>query len=332
MSRLVPTTDGIVVLRPPAPVDERLLIAGRDAEFHRWLGPGSDRPEPTACIVVEGEVVGWVDADPSRASLLSGEVNLGYNVFARHRGRGLASRAVQLLLHHLAVRTRHRTATLLIDPANERSLALASRTGFAPVGEVDGQRSFQRPLPPLTYSDGVVTIRMPRPEDLDADLAAKDDEQIDWLWLPGQRERWRAMSELERRAHALRGLQADQDGFGTGPTWTFAVDTRDAEYVASVHCDLANEHVPSGEANVSFAAHPAHRGHGHVSRAVRLVLRFLHDHTGAREAHIVVEAENTASLRVARAVGAAVTERWVNEGGHTMLRHVVPRGQAWSSG
>lgn len=275
---LRPTTDGVVTIRPPEPGDAATLIAGRDAEFHRFLGPGSDSPEPVGCIVVDGAVVGWVDHDDERSWLEPGEVNLGYNVFADHRGRGIATRAVRLLVHHLAVDTRDRVATVLIDPQNARSLALARRAGFSEWSDLDGNPYGKRPVPPLSYSDGVVTIR--RHEESD---------------------------------HA----------FGSGPKWTFAVDTADTPYVADVDCDLANPHVPAGEANISFAAHPAHRGRGHVARAVRLALRFLGDHTGAREAHLVVDIDNTASLRVAAAVGAVEVGR-ADRDGRTMVDHVVP--------
>ncbi len=190
-------------------------------------------------------------------------------------------------------------------------------------GEVNGDRFWRRPVPPLSYTDGVLTIRRRRLDDLDTDLDAKDDEQIDWLWLPGQRKAWEAMSRDEQRGHALGGLEADLQAFGSGPKWTFAVDADGVDHVAYIDCDLANEHVPAGEANVSYAAHPAHRGNGYVSRALRLLSIFVREHTGAREIHVIVDAENVASLRVPRAVGAVERDRWVNETGRTMIRHVL---------
>jgi len=322
MPVLRPTTDGLVLIRPPGAGDAETLIAGRDEIFHRFLGDGDEEPRPIGCILVHDEIIGWVDYDLDREWLKPGEINVGYNVFAPHRGKGYASRAVQLLAHHLVVDTDHHTATLLIDSRNRRSLAVAARTRFVDCGRRDGNTYFKRRLPPLTYSDGVVTIRRQRDDDLDADLEAKDDQQIDWLWLPGHRELWEAMTAAEQRAHALRGLRANRDAFGTGAKWSFAVDAPDAEYVAYVDCDLANEHVPAGEANISYSSHPAHRGKGYVSRAVRLVMRFLADHTAARQAHILVDAENVASLRVADATDATPAEQWSTADGRQMIRHV----------
>ena len=147
-------TDGVVTIRPPQPGDSARLIAGRDAEFHRFLGPGSDEPDPVACITVDGDVVGWVDHDAERYWLLPGEVNVGYNVFASHRGQGIATRAVQLLMHHLAITGQCRTATLLIHPDNVRSRALAERTRFERQADLDGNPYYKRTVPPLTYSEG----------------------------------------------------------------------------------------------------------------------------------------------------------------------------------
>jgi RimJ/RimL family protein N-acetyltransferase len=118
-----------------------VLVAGRDDEFHRWLGEGAAEPQPTACIEADGAVVGWVDADPTCSWLAAGEANVGYHVFAPARGRGYGTRAVQLLLQQLDVER----AVLLIDAGNERSLALAARAGFARDGEVDGQQRWVRP-------------------------------------------------------------------------------------------------------------------------------------------------------------------------------------------
>ena len=317
-------TDGAVRIRPPLPEETAVLVAGRDDESRRWLGAGDPDPHPTACIVVNDSVVGWIDYDTERDWLRPGEVNVGYGVFPQHRHRGYAIRALKLLLHRLAVDGRHHTATLLIHAENERSLAVAERAGFDRQGPMGDSIYFTSPVPPLTYTDGTVTIRRMEPDlNLDADLEAKDDAQIDWMWLPGQRESWEAMAPERQREHARRNLAANHDDFGRGPKWTFAVDTADHRYVAYVDCDLANDNVPAGEANISYSAHPAHRGHGYVSRAVRLLLRFLADHTGAREAHIVVEPENEASLRVARAVGAIERGELTTSYGRRMKRHVV---------
>lgn len=156
-------TDGVVTIRPPTEGDRERLIAGRDGEFRRFLGPGSDDPEPTGCIVVADQVVGWVDFDRAREWLEPGEVNLGYNVFAPARGRGYGTRAVELLLHHLASTREATVATLLIDPENARSLALAGRAGFVRHGEIDGNPYWKRPIPPLAFDDaGVAHGRRPQ--------------------------------------------------------------------------------------------------------------------------------------------------------------------------
>lgn len=147
-------TDGVVTIRPPEKGDSERLIAGRDEEWRRWLGPGSNDPRPTACIVVAGEVVGWVDYDTDCEYLQAGEVNIGYNVFAPHRGKGHASRAVELLVRFLDASTAFHTATVLIDPNNLASLAVAVRSGFVPSGDMNGSRYFKRPVHDDLEDDG----------------------------------------------------------------------------------------------------------------------------------------------------------------------------------
>lgn len=120
-----------------------MLIDGRDEEFHRFLGPGSQDPRPTAVICVgrstaseeagDGatEVVGWVDHDAHEAHdwLLPHQCNVGYHVFAPHRCRGLATRAVRLLLELLRSDDAIREAVFLVDAENEPSLRVTAAVG-----------------------------------------------------------------------------------------------------------------------------------------------------------------------------------------------------------
>lgn len=173
------------------------------------------------------------------------------------------------------------------------------------------------------FSDGLLTLRRQHPDDLEMQLEAVDDEQIDWLWEAGHRAEWQRMSVAEQREHQRRHLQAVHDSFGPGPKWCFSVDALDVRYVVYIDCDLANPHVPLGEANISYTCHPAHRGKGYTTRAVRLVCMFLLRHTNASEAHIVVDARNAVSLGVARAAGAVERERFRDAEGRTKVRHVI---------
>lgn len=324
-------TDGIVTLRDSTPSDVPDLLAGRDDQRRRFLGLGSDEPQPSFCIVAEGEVTGWVDYDrhPDHSWLGGDEVNVGYELFPAFRGRGLATRSLQLMLHHLAVRGEHRVASLLIDPMNAPSLALATRVGFAASGEIGDQRYFRRVIPPLRYTDSVVEIRPQRPDDLERHLSAIDDAQIDWLWLPGERELWEAMTPERQRQHQLEYLRTSQATFGQGPKWRFSADAGDEQYVAYIDCDLANPDVPAGEANIAYVTHPSFRRRGFASRAVLLMLAFLADHTGAREAHLVIDAENDDSTRVAGGVGTYERERFVGRDGRIKVRYVVEITRPW---
>jgi RimJ/RimL family protein N-acetyltransferase len=137
-------SDGVVTLRATRPEDSHMLVAGRDDEFRRWLGPGADVPQPVACVWVDGRIVGWVDYDADQPWLRPGAVNVGYFLFPGARGNGYASRAVELLLLHLGRDTKYTVATLLIDPENAKSLAVARRLGFLERGEVNGELFFTR--------------------------------------------------------------------------------------------------------------------------------------------------------------------------------------------
>lgn len=97
-------------------------------------------------IVVGEEIVGWIDYDAESAWREESAVNIGYALFAGARGKGYATRAMALLLGELAAHTDFEAATVLIDPQNVRSLAVARRSGFVERGEIDGQVLLARPL------------------------------------------------------------------------------------------------------------------------------------------------------------------------------------------
>lgn len=316
-------SDGVVVIRPPRPGDGSVLVAGRDAEGARWFERGACEPQPTACITRDGDVVGWVDHETGQEWLAPDEVNVGYHVFAAHRRRGFASRAVSLLVHRLAIEGRYRTASARIRRASPPSFGVAVRAGFGGRRALGEDDYLFRTVPALRYGDGVVTIRRQDPADVDADLAAKDEEQIRWLWLPGERERWESMTPQQRRANDERWLRTNRDTFGAGPTWMFTVDTAESRCVAGIGCDLASPVAPAGDANIAYACHPDHRGRGHVARAVRLILRFVAEHTGARRAHLVIDRDNEPSLRLARSVTTVVPTEFVNGQGRPTLRFVM---------
>ena len=125
---VLPAYDGVVMVRPFAIGDRQLIVDERDEDCDRWLGRGSPDPSPTACIEVDGHVVGWIDADPSPAWLLPGEVNVGYSVFPSHRGNGYAARAVRLLAAEID-EPGLRRALLVIDVDNHASIRVARAAG-----------------------------------------------------------------------------------------------------------------------------------------------------------------------------------------------------------
>jgi RimJ/RimL family protein N-acetyltransferase len=134
---MLPLTDGVVTLRTPQRSDRATLVAGRDAEHRKWLGQGADDPQPTACIVADEVVIGWVDADPAPSWLPPGGVNIGYSLFQHVRGHGLATRAVKLLLLHLVEQKAATRAIAAIDPDNIRSIGVVQRAGFIEVSRPD---------------------------------------------------------------------------------------------------------------------------------------------------------------------------------------------------
>lgn len=136
-------TDGVVVVRPFRLLDAPVLIAGRDDDSRRFLGEGSANPQPIGVITVEGRTVGWIDFDDERDWLEPDQVNVGYGVFPSDRRRGFGTRALRLMSTYLAKLDQPRRPTLLIDPENTASLAVAASAGFIETRRFDGEIFFE---------------------------------------------------------------------------------------------------------------------------------------------------------------------------------------------
>lgn len=54
-------TEGSIDASTFRTADSPVIVAARDEDFHRWMGPGVPDPKFTACILAESQVVGWVD-------------------------------------------------------------------------------------------------------------------------------------------------------------------------------------------------------------------------------------------------------------------------------
>ena len=142
--------------------------------------------------------------------------------------------------------------------------------------------------------------------------------------LPGQRESWEAMTAAQQRAHALLGLQANHDSFGSGPKWTFAVDAAGA---STSHTSIAT--LPTTTFRPVRPTSPARRTPAIAGGATSVGRCDWSCGSSATirapgEAHLIVDAESVTSRRVARAVGAAPIEQWASEQGRTIIRHVAP--------
>ena len=115
-----------------------------------------------------------------------------------------------------------------------------------------------------TLTDGVVTLRALTMGDLDAVVEqSRDPETARWTFVPEH------YTEVEGRALIERSVVEWQEDVRCG--WAIEYEGRFAGLVS---------HQPrgGGAVEVAYAAHPAVRGHGVMTRAVRLAVRHAFDH------------------------------------------------------
>ena len=152
-------TDGVVEIRPMTPDDVDAHVAGDDEEQIRWLSGGpSTRESSLAWIqrnmdywsmggpifnfgvveVATNKLIGMVEANTDAEKMEGvedGEANISYVLYPPARGRGYATRAVNLVLTFLAEKPFF-AAIIRADENNLRSTSVAKRCGFVPTGQV----------------------------------------------------------------------------------------------------------------------------------------------------------------------------------------------------
>ncbi len=102
------------------------VIPRDSARFQQhWLGILSDSKTIARAITVDDELVGQIGCYPCE-----GQHAVGYSLAKAHWGRGIASRALALLLEQVSIRPIH--ARVAID--NTASIRVLLRCGFMLVG------------------------------------------------------------------------------------------------------------------------------------------------------------------------------------------------------
>jgi RimJ/RimL family protein N-acetyltransferase len=161
-------------------------------------------------------------------------------------------------------------------------------------------------IPAGELTDGVVVLRPLRLADVDAHLAGEDAELVRWLsGGPATPERV--------EAHVRRGQEQWAAG---GPALALGIRTAaDDRLIGTIDVQREQPYLAPGQVNLAYGLHPAARGHGHATRAVRLACRLAATLPGAREAVIRVDPANPASAAVAARAGFRPAGRRVEADG-----------------
>ncbi|SEB51041.1 Protein N-acetyltransferase, RimJ/RimL family [Paramicrobacterium humi] len=152
MIKVLYSDDGVVMLRPLTMADADAHLAGQDVEYVTWLD-GADGTEATEkrrladaekaweaggptfafAIMSEGKLAGTITAEVGREDLHDNQADIVYGLYPDTRGRGIATRAVMLMVSFLDQVPGISEAVIRVSPANPRSRSVAERAGFEPL-------------------------------------------------------------------------------------------------------------------------------------------------------------------------------------------------------
>ncbi len=144
---------------------------------------------------------------------------------------------------------------------------------------------------PPTLTDGVVTLRAWRDDDVDAARAGHDEEIAGWFGFP------RVVPTREEQQRAVDAWRRDYaDG---RRRVAFVVEGADGALAGTVEVrDLGQS---TGE--LSWALYAGQRGRGYATRAVRLLVRYAFEDLGLTRLQARVHPENDRSIRLAHRTG-----------------------------
>lgn len=241
------------------------------------------------CAVQEsatGRVVGSADlrlpAAPTVSTVPTG-AEVGYLIYRQGRGNGYAAEAAEVLARWAF---EHRAPRVVVVAAvrNVASVRTALRAGFAyegiarggvntPGGAVDAAVFARCPhddgasiapafasVPVGGLTDGVITLRVPAPQDAQAIAdTANDPETL----------RWALTAELMSLAAARqRADRAALQWLVETVAPLSIVDNQSGQYAGDVTLRRSG---PPGVGLVGYSVHPAFRGRGYTARALRLL-------------------------------------------------------------
>jgi RimJ/RimL family protein N-acetyltransferase len=260
-----------------------------------------------------GAVVGSADLRYSKTNLLGADI--GYAIYPPAQGNGYAAEATRALTEWGHTQGLNRIE-LRCAVTNLASAATALAAGFAfeglhraqlriPSGEVasacfarlaaDSGDAIAPDFPRLgVLDDGVIGLRVVQPEDAEPF--------------------WEQDADPESLRFGFRGHPASRDEVAAatgraGLDWLVGslaslavVDKASGEFAGSVRLRMSG---PPQVARVGYATHPAFRGRGYATRAVRLLAGWAFDVAGLVRLELGAKIENIASQRVALAAGFA---------------------------
>lgn len=180
-------SDGALTLSPLRLEDAAAHLAGEDEQLVRWYfgGPGTSEGVeaylrhcqqqwvaggPLRAFAIragtEQILAGTIDLRFAGEGLAAGQVNVSYGIYPAWRGRGLATRAVDLVCHYA---TEHgaNTAIIKAEPANPASARVALRAGFTYAGQIHEPNGTVFDRYQRTLVKGLV-VRIAESADIDA--------------------------------------------------------------------------------------------------------------------------------------------------------------------